>query len=241
MKIIAKVKFNNEFAYVLDQDIELKYVELKDGSFVGFDESKTFYNYYGHYSYSGGGAFGGREFTLDMLDGTIKKIKDYWWDGLTETIKKYFRDNDIEFISITVESKPSLMDCYVFCGMSANKEGFEKLLNEYTGKTYEYNELRTSYYAAQLEKTAIKFKNYDGSYFEVHCKLVKKEDLYRKIKSRNLKAKKLNRMEIYNVIFEPWGNGNVSRSSPNLIKFTDDDVKNIKEGLNYGKKINRII
>lgn len=230
MKILAKVEFNNEFAYVVDEPLDMKFVELENKSLVGFDKTKTFYNVFSYGYYSGDDAFGGREFELDMVDGSKKKIKGKWWDARDTFIENYFKENNIEIGYASVSSKEELMSCFVFFGVRVDKDKFTELYSNYSGRIYDYHQLETSYKAQQREKEAIKFEDYDGDFFEVNCKVVKRENLLRKIKSRNLKAKKLNRMKIWNVIIEPWGEGHFSRMSTCLIKFTDNDVKRIKAG-----------
>lgn len=232
MKIIAKVKFNDGFAYVLDQKIELEYEQLKDNSLIGFDKSKTFYDYYSYKIEKGFKAFGGREISLKMTDGTTRIIKDYWWSSSLIFSKKYFKNDNVSFIRVVANDENSLFNYFVFYEYYANKEAFEKLEKEYNGKIYEYKNLEKICRSKGEQKNAIKFKDYNGEFFNLFGRIINRKDLYRKIKSRNLKAKRLNKMKIYSVFRERFGNNWFSTSSQNMIKFTDEDVKIIKKGNN---------
>lgn len=80
-------------------------------------------------------AFAGRELTLTMKDGSIKEIKNDWWDhGSYPPHGK--------FINIGAGTLQDMQRCFVFCSMNINKHYFEKLLDEYYSrdKCYGYKE-----------------------------------------------------------------------------------------------------
>ena len=82
------------------------------------------------------GAFAGREFSLIMKDGSVEKIKNYWWsDG------PYSEHG--QFISVGGGTIEELQKCYVYSGYYINKQTFEKMLNEYYSREreYEYREI----------------------------------------------------------------------------------------------------
>lgn len=83
-----------------------------------------------------GDAFGGREITLKMKDGSTEKIKDYWFDH--GSYKAHG-----EFIGIGAGTVEQLQDCYVYFGYNINKNTFEKMIDEYLAyeKLYEYREV----------------------------------------------------------------------------------------------------
>lgn len=230
MKIIAKVEYNDGHAYVLDKNLDTKYIELENGSLVGFDDTKTFYSYFTYRRFDKG-AFGGREFAVEMVDGSIKKLKDNWWSGGDKYIEKYFNDNNIQLQTISAESRENLIDCYEFCGYDVDIKKFKKLEKNYTNKIYSRKELENDCRARYKRKNAINFKDYDGDYFSIDLGIIKREKLYKKIESRNFKKKKLNRMSIYgaekkhNFFFRS-----------HLILFNDEDVKQIKKEVRNRRK-----
>ena len=70
------------------------------------------------------GAFSGREFTLEMKDGTTEKIKDHWYDT-----GHYPAHGD--FIEIGASTLEQLQECYVYYGYQINRKLFEEMVDEY--------------------------------------------------------------------------------------------------------------
>lgn len=121
----------DELPQMTYEKIDLDYV----GSVIDGDGDVIFSEYLGYKSWSD--AFGGRELTLHMKDGTLKKIKDHWWDC------GYCKEHG-EFIAIGASTLESLQDCYVYCSYNINKSTFQKMLDDYYSreKEYEYEEIR---------------------------------------------------------------------------------------------------
>lgn len=138
MKILKliKQKHGNYFV-VVDEIPEITYEKIGD-SYVGSATSsngdiiasrfleRRYYD----------SAFGGAEIELKMKDGSLKKIKDYWFDN-----GSYAEHG--EFVNIGVGTVDELQKCYVYSGYNINKEFFEKMVNEYLTreKLYEYREV----------------------------------------------------------------------------------------------------
>ncbi|WEG18625.1 hypothetical protein PQ478_09085 [Alkalihalophilus pseudofirmus] len=83
-----------------------------------------------------GNAFAGRTIKLKMKDGSIERIKDYWFDcGSYESHG--------EFISIGAGRIEELQNCYVYSGYNINKATFERMLNDYLSREriYDYREI----------------------------------------------------------------------------------------------------
>lgn len=83
------------------------------------------------------GAFGGRELKLKMKDGSIKKIKDYWYDW------GWCKEHG-EFVGIGAGTLDDLQRCYVYCSYNINKKVFESMIEDYLKKDrlYGYDEIR---------------------------------------------------------------------------------------------------
>jgi len=83
-----------------------------------------------------GDAFGGRELELEMKDGSVEKIKDYWFD-----YGSYPEHG--EFMSIGAETLEGLQRCYVYFGYYINAVTFQKMVDEYLKfeKVYGYWEV----------------------------------------------------------------------------------------------------
>ena len=124
-KVIAVVQFNKDEAIVLDRPIKLSW-EPDGKSFIGYDGP---FRDYLAYEYSSGNmkAFGGAELTLNMYDGSVKKIKDHWWHTSLEGTR-----------DIVVKDIESLKRCYVFGGAKISPEEYMLLRGSYKGEVYPY-------------------------------------------------------------------------------------------------------
>lgn len=134
-KVLAKVKFNDSFAYVLNRDPVYKYKRIKnliyaqDGPFIscyGYETPTKFSK-----------AFSGREFFLDMEDGTKTHCKGQWWDKGQAEISKHL---NINMIKATLGTEERLLNCYCYYGTQVVMEEIELLDSQYKGTVYEYND-----------------------------------------------------------------------------------------------------
>lgn len=139
MKILKLAKYNiNSYGAIFDKVPEITYEKNgRDyvGSVIDNKGNIIFSNFLGYCSY--GDAFGGRELTLKMKDGTKNKIKDHWFDC------GYVKDHG-EFIDIGAGTLEEMQNCFVFYSMNINKKYFKKLVEQYLkfDKVYGYDELR---------------------------------------------------------------------------------------------------
>ena len=228
MKVIAKVTFNQAFGYVFDEDIVLKYIELEDKSLVGFDKSKTLFSFFA-FDPTMDNAFGGREITVNMLDGSQKKIKDFWWNGTNRCIEDYIKKNNLFLILEAANSKKNMMKCFVFFGFEVDRDKFHKLVNEYTDKVYKYRELEKIYRKRQAELTSIKFSDYHKDLFYYRYSIYSRNDLYRLIKFKNLSQNQLRRGVVCAYEEKEEFCGMVYHTTGYEIRFTKEDNKNIKK------------
>lgn len=142
IKIMAIISgFNGGFAYVLNRDIEYAYTKIDENTIIGEDEGVlSFYERDNRIYPFGKTAFGGREFTLKLTDGTEEKCHGQWWDGMSKAAKELFDYNNlVDFPSATIDN---LQKYYLFYGRCCDKEWLEELKAEYKGKVYDYNEYR---------------------------------------------------------------------------------------------------
>lgn len=104
------------------------------GSVTDQDGNIIFSDYLSYNSW--GKAFANMELTLHMKDGSIQKIKDYWYDC------GYYKQHG-EFINVGGGTLESLQKCYVYCGYNINKAIFQKMLDDYylREKEYDYREI----------------------------------------------------------------------------------------------------
>lgn len=112
-------RYGQEHYYCLFDEIpEITYEKI-GSSYVGSATDNNgniiFSNYLGYESF--GNAFGGRELTLKMKDGTTEKVKDYWFDW------GHYKNHG-EFIDIGGGTLEKLQECYVYCGYNINKKYF---------------------------------------------------------------------------------------------------------------------
>lgn len=142
MKIIKLIKqkySNNQYSYyaIFDEIPELTYEKVGldyIGSAVDSDGAIIASNYLKYEIF--GNAFGGREITLQMKDGSTQKIKDHWYD------RGWYKGHG-EFINIGAGTVEELQRCYVYYSYNINKQKFEEMMEEYftRDKLYEYREV----------------------------------------------------------------------------------------------------
>jgi hypothetical protein len=121
-KVIAVVKFNDGEALVLNRPIRFMYEEV-GSDFLGSDGPfRDFLGYGG-----GGNAFGGRELSPPMIDGSVKNIKDHRW----ATWKQGYN-------SIVVGDTEALKKCYVYYSAHVTPDDYASLRGAYTGTVFEY-------------------------------------------------------------------------------------------------------
>lgn len=126
LKVIAVVQINNDEALVLNRPLNFIYEEI-GRDLIGIDgpfKRPLLYSPAGGYFK----AFAGSEMTLNMRDGSQRKVKDHWWSGCLP-----------DHISVTANDLASLKNCYVFFGgMAITAEDFQALRDSYTGCVYPY-------------------------------------------------------------------------------------------------------
>ena len=140
IKIIAIIGgVNGGFAYVLNRDIDYVYTKIDRETIIGEDEGVLqFYKRDASVLPFGKTAFGGREFTLKLSDGTEEKCRGQWWDGMSKSAKELYNyDNIAYFPSATIDD---LKKYDLFYGRRCDKRWLEKLKAEYKGKIYNRDE-----------------------------------------------------------------------------------------------------
>jgi hypothetical protein len=139
--IIAKVKFNDHFAIVLDTPPILEYTKISGlygagGLLYGTDG--IFYECYRYETpFKNWEAFAGRKFDIPLHDGTIEHCYGQWWHGGHDKIEKLL---GITLCSVTYSTIEKLKNCYVFSGDAADSVKFEELLDTHDGPLYGYRE-----------------------------------------------------------------------------------------------------
>jgi hypothetical protein len=139
MRMIAKVRFNQRYAWVIDDPINLQYTFYENKKFlIGLDETCTFYNVL-YYERPTGNmrAFGGRSLDLPMADGSVTHCDGQYWSGKEGTASKIL---GVSFGYETVQSIEQLRECYVFSGYAVNYERFLTLCIDYDGPVFDYYE-----------------------------------------------------------------------------------------------------
>ena len=140
MKILKLVKLSdNDYRAIFDEIPEITYEKIGN-DYVGSatdEEGNIIFSDFLRYERASFGfqAFGGRELTLTMKDGSIEKIKDNWWEhGSYPPHGK--------FIDIGAGTLEDMQRCFVFSSMNISKKYFAKLLEGYYVKDryYGYDE-----------------------------------------------------------------------------------------------------
>jgi hypothetical protein len=132
-KVLAVVKFNDSEALVLDKLPKLNY-QLSNGCITGTDGVFADCLYYeapfGRFK-----AFAGREFEINLQDGTVIKCNGQYWDGIKP---EHIKVLGFTPARVTINSYDQLKKCYVFMGAYASPDLFTQLRNTYDGKVWDY-------------------------------------------------------------------------------------------------------
>lgn len=135
IKVMAKVRFNDGFAYVLNRHSNLLYTKIDEETIIGEDEGMLQFYKRGYCSPTWQ-AFAGRKFEIPLSDGTVEKCYGQWWDEMSEAARELFDPKDLcDFTFGTIDE---LRKCYVYVGCRAVRKWVEKLDSEYNGKIYGY-------------------------------------------------------------------------------------------------------
>lgn len=125
MRIEAIVQFNDHWAYVFNQPLQLRYrEEVIEGQRYLIGRSGPFLSALVHKKDRRSKAFAGREFHLPMEDGTARVVKDVWWHCASP----------FPTISFTCSSIPELQKCYVFSSCEVDKAVLNSMLEEYDNR-----------------------------------------------------------------------------------------------------------
>lgn len=194
MKIVAMVRFNNDWAYVFDEPICLKYrEETHDGQLYLIGQSGPFYDFLKFQRASGRfKAFAGRKFTLNMEDGTQRVIQDDWWSCGSPIGP---------LTHITHSSIKSLKKCYVYAGGNCNQEALQTMVDEYDNRTSEPYGHRTGGYRYDYYdyKKVIEFD-------DLRSKQLREQRYFEKTKSHLVqKVKDLSKLVRVNTTSKPIG------------------------------------
>ena len=142
IKIIAIIREQNDgYMYVINRDIKYIYTKIDRETIIGEDEGVLqFYKRDASIYPFGKTAFGGREFTLKLSDGTEEKCKGQWWDDFSNAaLELYNIDDIVYFPSATIDD---LKKFDLFYCRRCDRRWLEKLEAEYKGKIYTRDEYR---------------------------------------------------------------------------------------------------
>ena len=136
MKILKIGKFNDGICLVVNKMPKITYEKIGN-DYIGTNKKGfVWHKYTYNYSRCEPHAFGGREISLKMKDGSIETIKNHWWDNGIE-------DKADQFRRITVRDIESLKNCYVYTSIYMKKDLINEAIEDYfiKDKLYEYDDL----------------------------------------------------------------------------------------------------
>ena len=173
MKIIKAHKNKDGHLYIMVDSIPKVTYEKVGMSYAGSDKDNCFSDYL-KYEHSSGNfkAFAGREFEIELKDGSKVKLKDHWWDS-------GMYDNEHEYIGVGLGSVEELQNCFVFCAYNIRKDTLEDMVEEYLKDNtfYEYDDIRDwcklqyNWYPLICHGEALPFlMNYKGEIIEKDTK-----------------------------------------------------------------------
>lgn len=159
MKIIAIVKSKYREYFVFDEIPNPVHTRYCNDTIIG--KSGCLYTCYGYGSCSDRWkAFGGREFDLNLSDGTVEHCYGQWWDKVTSrAVKELIINNkDRSLINVAANDIKHLTNCYVYCGFRAIESEIAEIRKQYTGKVYEYWEYENDVIKPILERIKSEYK-----------------------------------------------------------------------------------
>ena len=163
MKIMEIVKVNNGFGFVVDEAAPLVYHEefVFDQAFkrtehmlIG-ESADGRMDFLVHENYGSMKAFAGRELTIQMEDGTQRKIKDVWWSAGASA---WAAEHDVELRDFSYGTLDGMIDCCVFFASIMRAERLQELINEF----YE---------------THPDYSPWDHDAWHEHCRALRKENI----------------------------------------------------------------
>jgi hypothetical protein len=222
MKIIKAHKNLHGHLYLMVDEIPKITYEKIGESYVGSDEEGIF-NYYLKYKYGSGNfkAFAGREFPIELKDGTIVRLKDHWWDAGV-----YDKEN--EYVNVGLGTLEDLQDCYIYCSYNIKKDKLKELINDYLSRDKFYNyyeiekwaKLQYKWYSIIFHGKEIPFMmNYKGNVVDRDTKEYKYV-LHNYIKYKKNKVFKL---KLFKLSYKD--------ETGRLIKLEDNYINIVKETL----------
>lgn len=138
--IEALLKYGESQALVLDKMPVFTY-KRHDNLLIGMDETGNFISCYKYEKPTGNmKAFGGREFTLPLEDGSVIECNGQWWDGGYDEAEKMIRNS---IVSVPICTKESLKDTDIFYSGHMFEAHLEHLLSEYVGEVMDRKEYVT--------------------------------------------------------------------------------------------------
>ena len=152
-EIVAKVKFNEGYAYVFKNPIELKYYRFGN-TIIGTDG--IFYTCLGRDIRNGGNSFAGRKITWVMADGEVVVNDGHWWDTVTPDAAILMPKS---LTRVTYNDVEDLRKCYVYYGAIADVDALNEILrNNPPIDTYNvYHDFKHVLKAVQLPKFKSRF------------------------------------------------------------------------------------
>lgn len=129
MKIVDMVKANSRLWIVFDEPVGQLTYEKHGGLLIGSDELGIFYDclYYDRPTPSMK-AFGGREFDLQMKDGSVTHCNGQYWHGHIAEAEKVVGE---EIAEIGASTKEELKRCYVFTSRNISMKRLDEMIEEF--------------------------------------------------------------------------------------------------------------
>lgn len=129
MKIVDLVKANSRLWIVFDEPVGHLTYEEHGGLMIGSDERGIFYDclYYDRPT-PNMKAFGGREFDLQMKDGSVTHCNGQYWYGHIAKAEDIIGE---EIAEIGASTKEDLKRCFVFTNRNISKKKLEKMIEEF--------------------------------------------------------------------------------------------------------------
>lgn len=154
MKIVDLVKANSRLWIVFDEPVGQLTYEKHGGLLIGSDERGIFYDclYYDRPSQYMK-AFGGREFDLQMKDGSVTHCCGQYWYGHIDDAWKAVGE---EITEIGASTKEELKECFVFTSRNISAKKLKEMLEEFDAANPGYDPIEYRQYKEMLkqEKTS---------------------------------------------------------------------------------------
>lgn len=194
LKIVSLVRFNDELSFILNRMPKFEYEYIGDDTLWGQDGD--FISRFGYHTPSKAfEAFGGREFSIPMKNGTTIEANGQWWDDNTKEVEEHL---GCQLVRVSCSTMEKLNECFVFFGgYFLPVDVHQRMIDEYMQGTesviHSYDTLRDS---LRLRETSDRLNTLYKEITKIRTFSERRhENVVRKVKEQHKELERLRKVE----------------------------------------------